>query len=82
MRSSVVESTSTTELLGRLNLTDRETVVAYAILEGATYREIGERMGVTERTVKYHASNIFKKAGVKTRHDFEIAMTSQGDFEA
>lgn len=81
VRSSVLESTSTVGLLERLGLTDRELTVAYAILEGETYRAIGEKMGVTERTVKYHAGNIFKKAGVRTRHEFEIAMTSQGDFE-
>lgn len=34
---------------------------------GLNNREIGVRLGVTERTVKFHLSNIFAKLGVRNR---------------
>ena len=34
------------------------------------YRATGERLGVTERTVQFHATNIYAKAGVHGRRGF------------
>ena len=42
------------------------------IAEGRSNKAIGERLSVTEDTVKHHLSNIFDKVGVFSR--LELAM--------
>lgn len=37
------------------------------VAEGATNRSIGAALGVSERTVDRHVSNIFAKLGVSSR---------------
>ncbi len=58
----------------KLPLTSRETEVIRLIEEGLSNKEIGARIGVTEKTVKFHASNVFAKLGVHDRNSaIEIA---------
>ena len=52
------------------NLTRREIEVAMSILDQQTYKEIAEYYFIAESTVTKHASNIFKKTGVKNRREF------------
>src|ERR1051325_3695533 len=49
------------------NLSRREAEVALCCVEGLTNAEIGERLTVTEQTVKFHLRHIFIKFGVKRR---------------
>lgn len=49
------------------DLTPREREVLALLAEGAGNREIAERLGVTEHTVKFHLSAIFGKLGASTR---------------
>ena len=49
------------------NLSRREAQVALACAEGMTNAEIGERLSVSEQTVKFHLRNIFNKFGVRRR---------------
>ncbi|WP_353663129.1 response regulator transcription factor [Hydrogenimonas sp. SS33] len=48
-------------------LTSREKELAALLLEGYGNREIGEKLGITERTVKAHLGKIFKKLHVSNR---------------
>lgn len=48
-------------------LTPREDDVLRLLAEGAGNREIAERLGVSEHTVKFHLSAIFGKLGATTR---------------
>jgi DNA-binding NarL/FixJ family response regulator len=48
-------------------LTEREREVLTVAAEGLTAREIGERLGVRERTVTTHLGRIYSKLGVGTR---------------
>ena len=50
-----------------LKLTDREREVLTVAAEGLTAREIGERLGVRERTVTTHLGRIYGKLGVGSR---------------
>lgn len=56
-----------TERLEELAITPREHEVLELIAEGLSNREIGERILVTENTVKTHAYRLFDKLGVRSR---------------
>ena len=51
-------------------LTRREVEMAMSILDNRTYKDIGEDFFIAERTVSKHASNIFRKIGVKNKTEF------------
>lgn len=48
-------------------LTPREVEVLQLLMEGATNREIAEKLVITLRTAKAHASNILQKLHVSSR---------------
>jgi DNA-binding NarL/FixJ family response regulator len=52
---------------GVVTLTRRELEVVAAIVDGASNREIAERTGLREQTVKNHLQRIFDKVGVSSR---------------
>lgn len=52
---------------GPAALTAREIEVLALLATGRTNRAIGERLGISEKTVARHLSNIFIKIGVSTR---------------
>jgi len=52
------------------SLTRREIEIALSILTKKSYKSIGNDFYITERTVSKHASNIFKKTGVKNKTEF------------
>ena len=59
-----------TRTLGTLaapQLTEREQEVLGLLGGGLSNRAIGERLGISERTVKAHVSNLFDKHGVRNR---------------
>jgi DNA-binding NarL/FixJ family response regulator len=55
------------EKLKELGLTPREHEILGLIAEGLSNREIGERLFVSENTVKTHSSRLFEKMGVSRR---------------
>lgn len=57
-------------LLDRLTLRERE--VLGLVASGADNLQISARLGITERTVKAHVSNLYRKLGVQNR--VEMAM--------
>ena len=48
-------------------ITPREHEILGLIAEGLSNREIGERLFVSENTVKTHSSRVFEKLGVSRR---------------
>jgi DNA-binding CsgD family transcriptional regulator len=48
-------------------LTRREVEVAELVRSGLSNREVANKLFVTEKTVKYHVTNIYKKIKVKSR---------------
>ncbi|KYG75740.1 hypothetical protein AWW68_07850 [Roseivirga spongicola] len=50
-----------------LGLTEREMEVLHHIAEGCSNIEIGEKLFVSENTIKTHVSNLFVKLDVKRR---------------
>lgn len=49
------------------NLSRREAQVALCCAEGLTNAEIGDKLSVTEQTVKFHLRHIYVKFGVRRR---------------
>jgi DNA-binding CsgD family transcriptional regulator len=56
-----------TEKLKELGITQREHEILGLIAEGLSNREIGERLFVSENTVKTHSSRLFEKMSVSRR---------------
>jgi two-component system NarL family response regulator len=50
-------------------LTGREIEILQSIANGLTSKEIGERLYISENTVKNHVRNILDKLGLKSRHE-------------
>jgi|HubBroStandDraft_6_1064221.scaffolds.fasta_scaffold21648_8 LuxR family transcriptional regulator of spore coat protein len=48
-------------------LTRRERQVYQLLLRGQTNKEISNALGITERTARFHVSNILHKFGVANR---------------
>src|SRR3954470_6494713 len=48
-------------------LTDRELTMLKAVARGLSNKQISQELWVTEQTVKFHLSNIYRKLGVANR---------------
>ena len=55
-----------------LQLTKVERSVYEGIVSGLTNKEIGEQLGSTERTIKFHITNVLKKARVRSRTQLAV----------
>jgi DNA-binding CsgD family transcriptional regulator len=66
-------------IVGNSNLSRREAQVALSCAEGITNAEIGQRLLVSEQTVKFHLRNIFIKFGVRRRTELIFRLLSQED---
>lgn len=53
----------------RPSLTGREIEILQSIAEGNTSREIGDRLFISENTVKNHVRNILDKLGLRSRNE-------------
>jgi len=68
-----MEASITAQALGalraprHLRLTDREQEILVLLADGLSNRAIGERLGIVERTVKFHVSEIFARLGAANR---------------
>jgi DNA-binding NarL/FixJ family response regulator len=56
----------------KFGLTDRQTEIVAAIVEGLNNPEIANKLGISQDTVKQHLTAVFDKCGVSTR--LELAM--------
>jgi DNA-binding NarL/FixJ family response regulator len=60
-------------------LTDQERTVLRLIGEGLTNRQIGDRMGLAEKTVKNYTSHLLAKLGLERRTQAAILATELRD---
>ncbi len=54
-------------LINEKGLSERECEVFFMVGSGVNNREAANQMFVTEGTVKFHLTSIFKKLGIKNR---------------
>jgi len=59
-------------------LTTRETQVLQLVAEGLTNRRIGERLGISEHTAKFHLNGILAKLGAATRTEAVVLAARHG----
>ena len=55
------------QALENKGLTKQEVQVSLGVSRGYSNKEIGTRLHITEQTVKFHLTNIYKKMGIKSR---------------
>ena len=59
-------------------LTERQTEILRLVAQSLMYKEIGERLFLTERTVKYHMGEILSRLHLKGRHEAMQYAKKQG----
>jgi two-component system nitrate/nitrite response regulator NarL len=74
LRGLVTESLDTHGLAKPFGLTAREEEILAAIVAGASNKRVGQRLGVSEDTVKHHLTRMFDKLGVANR--LELALVA------
>ena len=55
------------DVLIQKGLSNREAEVAELVSKGLSNKEVANQLFVTENTVKFHLTNIYKKMSVKSR---------------
>jgi DNA-binding NarL/FixJ family response regulator len=59
-------------------LTAREREVLRLLASGQTNKEIGQRLGVTDHTIKFHVNGILGKLGAQTRTEAVVEAARRG----
>ncbi len=54
-------------LINQKGLSNREAEVAELVTRGLSNKEVANQLFVTEKTVKFHLTNIYKKMNLKSR---------------
>ena len=74
MVAEVINAFSTTEATrgGKPLVSDREKEIVHLVVQGFRNKEIGEKLFISEQTVKNHLHNIFDKLGISDR--LELAL--------
>jgi two-component system nitrate/nitrite response regulator NarL len=63
-------------------LSNRQQQVITLLCNGLCNREIAEKLGLTEGTIKIHLHEIFEKLGVRSRIELMIALADREHNEA
>jgi|GEM_PF-1301173 len=59
----------TDDLKSKIGVSDREIEVAQLLLKGYSYQKIADDLIISISTVRTHVTNIYKKAGIKSRYE-------------
>ena len=67
--SATVPGVRRAEIVSQARLTEREREVLDLLLLGRTHEDIAQLLGISERTSKFHQSNLLTKLGAESRLD-------------
>jgi two-component system, NarL family, nitrate/nitrite response regulator NarL len=67
---------------GMRHLTRREAEVVQLLAEGMSTREISQKVGVTEHTIRNYLSNVYDKLGVSSRVELALYATTHEDMRS
>ncbi len=59
------------------HLTDTELLVLRLLMESANYQEVAEKMGCSERNVRFHLNNMLGKTGYRNRFELCLAVAQK-----
>lgn len=59
-------------LVGLVPFSAREREVLRLVVSGARNRDIGRQLSISENTVKFHVSNLLRKAGARSRAESSV----------
>ena len=59
-------------------LTEREREVLELVAEGLSNQEVGDRLGLAEKTIKHYMTNILGKLQVRSRVEAALLVARQG----
>ena len=77
---AIVENGPAVSLLpGSRPLSKREEEITYLVAEGFSNRQISERLGLSEHTIKNYLFRVFEKVGVSTRVGLALYALKQGN---
>lgn len=76
LTSRDVDSASSTDLIEPLTAREREVLAGVA--EGLTNKQIAARLGISDRTVQFHLSNVLGKLGVISRTEAAVLALQRG----
>ncbi len=68
------------DVLAQKGLSHREAEVAELVSKGLSNKEVAGQLFVTEKTVKFHLTNIYKKMAVKSRAQLIVWCVPHVDF--
>ncbi len=68
------------DILTQKGLSHREAEVAELVSKGLSNKEVANQLFVTEKTVKFHLTNIYKKMSVKSRAQLIVWCMPHMDF--
>jgi DNA-binding CsgD family transcriptional regulator len=81
-QTAAVSGRTKAEMMNRsksFDFTRREAEILSYLIESAPTREIAESLNISERTVKFHVTNIFDKTGVKSRMELLVILSKDGE---
>ncbi|MGQ9524007.1 MAG: response regulator [Armatimonadota bacterium] len=70
-------SSRPTKRPGETKLSSREREIAQLAAQGLTNQQIADRLFVSGETVKTHLRNVFRKLGVRDRHELRVWMRGE-----
>jgi two-component system nitrate/nitrite response regulator NarL len=76
MRSAAPETRAQRQSDPLSELTRREEEILYILVEGCSNKEIGNKLALSEKTIKHHVTNILQKLQVRNR--VEAALLASG----
>lgn len=66
-------------LTAKYKLSKSELKVVSEIIRGLTNKEVGNNLFVSEKTIKFHLTNIYKKMGVQSRSQLIVKVMMNKD---
>jgi DNA-binding NarL/FixJ family response regulator len=73
------ESLGVEQVARRAGLSPRQTEVALLLVRRLTNREIAERLGLRESTVRRHVEAVFMRLGISGRRQVEVRLRLAGE---
>lgn len=64
--------------MSEMMFSNKENQIINMVLTGCSNKQISQLLEIKEKTVKWHLTSVYKKAGVKTRSQLIIKILNKG----